>query len=264
MERLKGCLSLIVVATVAATVVHAIWGDTALVGLIAGPIAILALYILYVWVSGLRGRHKFLRTAPGRVQECMAVVKDSLAAGAHHLETAEQELESGIAPLFWDAMDNFPPAIEQSRTAWNVAVDIAERYYKHRRSKKLTPLMPEASLPAVMVELGDKWLNLRRQSLANQHFASIFEQRRQADKIADHLRKQKEQVETAIDAARRAALVASQALSAAEQAKATAKQANARARSAGAAARRASWSAASAQFDANDAKSVANAVWSKI
>lgn len=256
LKILKICLSLIVVWAVAAIVLQ--WGATGLAGLIAGLIAISALVI---WMKGLHKRHTFVRTAPSRVRECMETVMDSLAAGASHLETAERELESGIAPLFWDAMDRFPLVIEQSRTAWNTAADIAERY-ERQRPRTSTPLMPDASLPATLAELGNKWMVLHRQSLADQHFASIFEQRRQADKIADHLMKQRERVETAIDAARRAELVATQALSTAEQASATARQASARARSASAASRRASRSAISAESLANVA--ISEARWSKI
>lgn len=184
----------------------------------------------------------------------MEAVKESLAAGDRHLETAERELESEIAPLFWDAMDNFPLAIDEGRKAWNEAVEVVERY-ERQSPRNATPLVPDASLPAMVVELGGKWLNLRRRSLANQHFASIFEQRRQADKIADHLKKQRERIETAIDAARRATDAARRAEQVASQAHTAAEQAGAKA---GSALRRSS-----------DAKSVANeairvARWSKI
>lgn len=251
MDVLKGCLSATVIGIVVAVVVHQIWGGTVLVGLIAGPIVIFALYL---WLSGLHARQKFVRAAPGRVQECMEAVKESLAAGDRHLETAERELESEIAPLFWDAMDNFPLAIDEGRKAWNEAVEVVERY-ERQSPRNATPLVPDASLPAMVVELGGKWLNLRRRSLANQHFASIFEQRRQADKIADHLKKQRERIETAIDAARRATDAARRAEQVASQAHTAAEQAGAKA---GSALRRSS-----------DAKSVANeairvARWSKI
>ena len=227
------------------------WGVTGLVGLIAGPIVVWGLYRFLRYVSE---RRKFFREAPGRVQDCIETAKEWLAAGERHLEKAEHELESQIAPLFWDAMDEFAVAIEQGRTAWNVAVDIAERH-ERESSMNATPLVPDASLPAKVVELGGKWLNLRRQSLASEHFASIFEQRRQGDKIADHLKKQRERIETAIDAARRAELAASQALAVAEQASTTAKQASTRAGSA-------SRTASGAKSLANDAIRIAR--WSKI
>ena len=240
---------LIIITAVMA--VYLRWGGTGLVGLIAGPIVV---WGLYRFLRDVSEREKFFREAPGRVQDCMETVKESLAAGERHLEKAEHELESQTAPLFWDAMDEFPVAIEQGRTAWNAAVDIAERYERQSR-RNATPLVPDASLPARIVELGGKWLNLRRQSLASEHFASIFEQRRQADKIADHLKKQRERIETAIDAARRAELAASQARAVAEQASTTAKQASTRAGSA-------SRTASGAKSLANDAIAIAR--WSKI
>ena len=184
----------------------------------------------------------------------METVKESLAAGDRHLETAERELESEIAPLFWDAMDNFPLAIDEGRKAWNEAVEVAERY-ERQSPRNATSLVPDASLPAMVVELGGKWLNLRRRSLANQHFASIFEQRRQADKIADHLKKQRERIETAIDAARRATDAARRAEQVASQAQTAAEQAGAKA---GSALRRSS----DAKSAANEAVRIAR--WSKI
>ena len=263
MDVLKGCLSATVIGIVVAVVVHQIWGGTVLVGLIAGPIVIFALYL---WLSGLHARQKFVRAAPGRVQECMEAVKESLAAGDRHLETAERELESEIAPLFWDAMDNFPLAIDEGRKAWNEAVEVVERY-ERQSPRNATPLVPDASLPAMVVELGGKWLNLRRRSLANQHFASIFEQRRQADKIADHLKKQRERIETAIDEKQRERIetaidAARRATDAARRAEQVASQAHTAAEQAGA-------KAGSALRRSSDAKSVANeairvARWSKI
>lgn len=271
-DTLKGCLGLIILGIVGAAVVAALdWGTyvlTAFGGLVA-------LLTLCVWMRSLYSRRTFLRAAPNHVQGCMATVRDGLAAGTDHLEAAVRELESGIAPLFWDAIDDFPPAIKQCRTAWNTAVDIAQRY-ERQRPRKATPLMPDASLLATIVELGDKWSNLRRQSLADQHFASIFEQRRQAEKITNHLREQREQIEAAVSAARQAQLVASQALVAAKQADEKAMSADARARSAIATARSARSVASSASWTATSAASVAHgaastaasaryeAMWAKI
>ena len=198
------------------------------------------------WWAG----RKFLREAPDQIQSCMATVSENLAAGAGHLATAERELEASTAPLFWDAMDDFGTSILRCRTVWNGAVDIAERYEQLSagpRSDEDGAIVPDAALPATIVELGEKWMNLRRGALGNEHFASIFEQRRQADKIADRLKKQGEEIQTAIDAARRAELAASQASAVAGQALAEARTASAMAQQASA--------------EARSAKSVA---WSKI
>ena len=264
-DTLKGCLGLIILGIVGAAVVAALdWGTyvlTAFGGLVA-------LLILCVWMRRLYSRRTFLRAAPNHVQGRMATVRDGLAAGTDHLEAAERELESGIAPLFWDAMDDFWPAIKPCQTAWNTAVDIAKRY-ERQRPRKATPLMPDASLLATVEELGDKWSNLRRQSLADQHFASIFEQRRQAEKITNHLREQREQIEAVVSAARQAQLVASQALVAAKQADEKARSAIATARSARSVASSASWTATSAASVARGAASTAasaryEAMWAKI
>ena len=206
MDELKGIGCAVLIAAAVLVAAFAMFGVAGVVGAIAIPIAIPALYI---WLKSKQERRAFLRTAPSRIQDCMATMKDSLATATGHLETAVSELESGIAPLFWDAMDSFPQAIEQSTTAWNAAVDVAKRY-ERQRPAKATPLMrADAALPATVAELGGKWLDLRRRSLADQHFASIFEQRRQADKIADHLKEQRARIEAAVDAARHAELVAS-------------------------------------------------------
>ena len=52
MDGLKSCLSAIVLGIVVAVVVHQIWGGTVLVGLVAGPIVIFALYL---WLSDIHG-----------------------------------------------------------------------------------------------------------------------------------------------------------------------------------------------------------------
>ena len=244
-----------------------------LVAVGAGIAGIIAIFAIYLAATTRRARLKFLREAPSEIQSRMETVRESLAAGAGHLETAERELEAATAPLFWDAMDDFAPAIEPGRTAWNGAVDIAERVKKlsagRPRSGEDDAIAPDASLPATIVEMGEKWVNLRRQALGNEHFASIFEQRRQADKIADRLKKQGEQIQTAIDGARRAELAASQAAARAEQAVAQAGKADARARKAvrragraDSAARQASSTAQSAAQSASAA--VSKASWSKI
>ncbi len=249
-----------------------IFGIAAVITFVICVVAILILgYIVYRRLVRLQ----FLREAPGRIQSCMATVSENLAAGAGHLATAERELEASTAPLFWDAMDEFGPSMMRSRTAWNGAADIAERYAQLSAGTRYDQdgaIVPDAALPATIAELGEKWMNLRRRALGNEHFASIFEQRRQADKIAERLKKQGEEIQAAIDAARRAELAASQASAVAGQALAIAGTASAAARSAGADARSASADARSAGADARSASADArsagaearSAKWSKI
>lgn len=241
-----------------------------LIGMVVGLFAIASL-----WGNAKkqRARRKFLQEAPSQIQNRMATVREGLIAGASHLETAEGELESATAPLFWDAMDDFVPAMGHCTAVWNGAVDLAEQYEKlsadSPRSDEDGVIAPDSSLPKAIAEMGEKWEKLRRQALGNQHFASIFEQRRQADKIADRLKKQGEEIRTAIDAARRAEVAASQAVAVAGKAMTTSKQAAAKARGAGAAAQRAGAAAQragstarSASTDATEAVSIAR--WSKI
>ena len=250
---------------------------TVVVGVLGGALLIATLYQM---AKARRAWRRFLRAAPGQIEDRLATLRAGLQACACHLEAAERELAAATAPLFWDAMDDFVPAIMHCRDAWNEAVDIAERYAKISARlpgfEEAVVVTPDASLPATVAEIGEKWVNLRRGALGNEHFASIFEQRRQADKIADRLKKQGEDIQTAIDGARRAELTASDAAAVAAGAAATAKEADARSRRAAAAARRAGATASragaaagragataeSASAVASHAVSVAS--WSKI
>ena len=227
-----------------------------LVCVVAGIIAIVALSRAAIrWRNELR----FLREAPSQILSRMEKVQEGLAAGAGHLETAGRELEAATAPLFWDAMDDFVPAMAYCRAYWNEAVDIAERYdaVAARLSRVEEDGAPklDTDLLGPIADMGEKWWSLRRLALGNEHFASIFEQRRQADKIADRLKQQSEEIQAAADAARRAERTALHAAAVAGEATAKARKADAKARRAGSTARRAAATARSAESIAR---------WSKI
>lgn len=200
---------------------------------------------LCIWWVVISKRRKFLREAPKKIQDLMATCRENLVNGAGILDAAESELEAGRAPLFWDEMDRFPDAIHRCRVDWNAAADIADRcetLSTRPFSRHHDLVTPDMSLPATVAEIGERWKNLRDRSLTNQSFASIFEQRRQADKIADRLREQDAAILTAIDRARRAEQVASQAHTAAKQASVKAGSALGRASSAKSVANEARWS----------------------
>lgn len=253
---------------------------TLLTVLVGGAAVVLSIAVLYYTAKRRRAWRRFLREAPGQIQTLMATVRAGLLACGHCLEMAERELEAATAPLFWDAMDDFEPAIMRCRDVWNEAVDIADRYTRVSarlpRFEEAVAITPDASLPATIAEIGEKWMGLRRRALGNEHFASIFEQRRQADKIADRLKRQGEDIQTAIDGARRAELTASDAAAVAAGAAATAKKADTRSRRAAAAARRAGTAASRASAAAGRAgatadsasaevgRAVSIASWSKI
>ena len=224
-----------------------------IVSLVAVIVGIGVIWVLCDSVKQRSIQRKFRRDAPSQIRRCMEGVEEYLEKGGGHLEIAKHELEAGTAPLFWDAMDDFALTIEHGRAAWNEAVDIAERY--ERVAAESPEVEPDASLPELIVDLGEKWMSLRRQSLGNEHFATIFEQRRQADKIADRLKQQGERIQVAIDAARRAQLAASQAVAIAEQADRNAQRAGAKAGAASAKA-----SAASAKAG----RAISEVKWSKI
>lgn len=223
------------------------WGVATLadqVGLPGWLVAVLliALCVLCIWAWDLSTKRKFLREAHKKIQDRMATVREGLVEGARVLDAAESELEAGTAPLFWDEMDRFPEAIHRCEVAWNEAVDTV------RRCETLSAQLftghhdlvaPDYSLPATYGQLAKKWDSIKRRSLAQSTFALVFEQRRQADKIADRLRKQDAAIRTAIDNARRAEAAASQAVAIAGQAKTAAKHAHSTAGRAGSTARRA-------------------------
>ena len=276
MNEGKGCLPTMVGTLVIGILVMLLglsitYGVDVVIAALVGAAAILfAIVALWRHTKRQLERRQFLREAPSQIESRMATVKEGLAAGAGHLETAERELATATAPLFWDAMDDFVPAMGHCRAVWNGAVDIAERYERlSPRSDEHGVIAPDPSLPETIAKMGEKWWNLRRQALGKEHFASIFEQRRQADKIADRLKRQGEEIQTAIDAARRAQAIASQAAVVAgearaksNQAAAKARRADAAARRAGGAARRAGATARSASTEANEAVFIAR--WSKI
>ena len=244
-----------------------------IITLASAIVGVIAIVALFRKAQTRRERLRFLREAPSQIQDRMGNARDNFAVCAAHLETAKGELEAATAPLFWDAMDDFVPAIMQCRDAWNAAVDIAQRY--EEISARMPQFetdgaaKPDASIPRTVREMLENWMSLRRLALSNEHFASIFEQRRQADKITERLKQQGEEVQAAINAAERAeqtalhaAVVAEKAAVTSKQAVAKARKAGATARQAGAEARRAGTTARHAGAEAEQAVSIAR--WSKI
>ena len=222
---------------------------------------------LFFWTTGVWASHQFLRAAPGETRHRMETVKEGLDTGAGHLEMAASELDAGRAPLFWDAMDAFTADIQRCRSAWNEAVDIAEKCEKGfpirlSLSYDSALVAPDASLPAKVAELGERWLDLRNRSLGIQHFASIYEQRRQADKIAERLKKQGEEIQAAVYQAKRAEQAAREAATVAGQATAKANKAAATASSARSTAETARSTAETARSEASAVRSAAT--WSKL